>query len=117
MNSNGRMLTVLCCSLVVLSLTVGVSEAIYLDKKKTMDFSAKLQARVSLRTEDSSGFTFPEVETWDMVQQRNIAYLEFQHDLQDLINEAGVFKPLRWAGRRDTSKAHRAPKMPIASGA
>ncbi len=98
MNSNGRMLTVLCCSLVVLSLTVGVSEAIYLDKKKTMDFSAKLQARVSLRTEDSSGFTFPEVETWDMVQQRNIAYLEFQHDLQDLINEAGVFKPLRWAG-------------------
>ena len=95
---NGVRLAVLCCMLVVLSLTARVSEAVYLDKKKTMDFSAKLQARVSLRTEDSSGFTFPEVETWDMVQQRNLVYLEFQHDLEKLINEAGFFKPLRRAG-------------------
>ncbi len=98
MNSSRRIPAILCCSLVVLSLTGGVTEAIYLDKKKTMDFSAKLQARVSLRTEDSSGFTFPEVETWDMVQQRNLVYLEFQHDLENLINEAGCFKPLKWAG-------------------
>jgi hypothetical protein len=92
------MLTVLCCSLVVLSLAGGVAEGIYLDKKKTMEFSAKLQTRASFRTEDSSGFTFPEVETWDLVQHRNIAYLEFQHDLETWIDEARLLKPLRKAG-------------------
>lgn len=97
MKGNGGKLVVLCCWCLVLTLT-GVAEAIYLDKKKTLEFSAKLQTRASFRTQDSSGFTFPEVDTWDLVQHRNIAYLEFQHDLRSLIQEAGCFRPLKRAG-------------------
>jgi hypothetical protein len=96
MTRDAGILTILFCGLIVLSLT-GLAEAIYLDKEKTMEFKAKVQARVSLRTEDSSGFTSPEVETWDMVQQRNIAYVEFEHDLENLVSEAWYLKPFQWA--------------------
>jgi hypothetical protein len=97
MNGKRRVLTVLGCTVVVWSLT-SLAEAIQVDKENTMEFRAKIQTRVSLRTEDSSGFTFPEVETWDLVQHRNIAYIEFQHDLRNLAREAWYLKPFQWGG-------------------
>ncbi len=96
MNRSKIFLAFLCCSIAVTGLS-NVAEAIYADKAKTIEFRAKIQTRASFRTEDSSGFTFPEVSAWDLVQHRNIAYIELMHDLKDLIPEVWYLKPFKWA--------------------
>ena len=60
------------------------SWAIYIDDKKTLSFGAKLQTRATFRLQDASGFTQPDVQTGDLVQWRNLALLEVDHDLKQL---------------------------------
>ncbi len=82
---------------------VGSSQAwcITIDQDKTLDVSAKLQTRGTIRTQgsdaegDSSGYTFPAVDTGDFVQHRNLAILEVNHDLGPLTDSLGVLYPLR----------------------
>ncbi len=71
-----------CC--LALILFVSVSDARYLDKDRTFDLSGKLQTRASVRTENSEGFTSPDVDAGDLVQQRNLLYIEAHHDLRKI---------------------------------
>ena len=75
---------VLSCIL-VLFILAEAAQAVQIDDKRTLEFTAKLQTRVSLRLQDSQGYTEPKVSVGDMVQWRNIAYLEVQHDLKYLM--------------------------------
>ena len=75
----------------VLLLCAGTADAFFLDKDKTFDLSGKLETRTSIRTEDSDGFTFPETDAGDMIQHRNLLYLEAHHDLRN-ISWPGDFK-------------------------
>ena len=68
-----------------------------IDEKLTLELTAKLQSRVSLRLQGSQGFTEPKLSVGDLVQWRNIAYLEVQHDLRHLMGQIDFMKPLaRW---------------------
>ncbi len=71
----------ICCILIMLVFT-GVSDARYLDKDRTFDLSGKLETRGSMRTESSEGFTSPEVDSGDLVQHRNLLYIEAKHDVK-----------------------------------
>jgi len=83
--------------LLVVLLLAQAAQAVVIDDKRTLEFTAKLQSRVSLRLQDSQGFTEPKISVGDMVQWRNIAYLEVQHDLKDLMGSIDFLKPLeRW---------------------
>ena len=62
----------------------GASDAFYLDKDRTFNLSGKLQTRASVRTVDSEGFTSPEVQAGDLVQHRNLLYIEVNHDLRKI---------------------------------
>ena len=73
------------------------AQAVVIDEKLTLEFTAKLQSRVSLRLQGSQGFTEPKLSVGDLVQWRNIAYLEVQHDLRHLMGQIDFMKPLaRW---------------------
>jgi hypothetical protein len=83
--------------LLVVLVLAQAAQAVVIDDKRTLEFTAKLQSRVSLRLQDSQGFTEPKISVGDMVQWRNIAYLEVQHDLKDLMGSIDFMKPLeRW---------------------
>ena len=63
----------------------------YLDADKTFDISGQIQTRLTFRTEDSKGFTNFElgnvktrVAAGNLIQQRNLAYLEVNHDLRKI---------------------------------
>ncbi len=73
----------ICLCLFLLTF-VAKSSASYLDKDHTFDLSGKLQTRASVRMQDSEGFTSPEVEAGDLVQHRNLLYLEAHHDLKKI---------------------------------
>jgi hypothetical protein len=91
-----KVLLVLSCLLVVF-IVAEAAQAVVIDDKRTLEFIAKLQSRISLRMDDSSGFTAPEVSVGDLVQWRNIAYLEVSHDLKHLMGQIDLMKPLqRW---------------------
>ena len=85
----------LACFLFTLILAQA-AQAVVIDDKRTLEFTAKLQSRVSLRLQDSQGFTEPKLSVGDLVQWRNIAYLEVNHDLEKLQAELGILKPLEW---------------------
>jgi hypothetical protein len=81
-------------------LWAGPAQAIFLDHERTLEVTGKVLGQVSLRTENSDssgtqcfpfgayceGFTFPEVKTGQMIQERNLIDVEAYHDLR------------RWAG-------------------
>jgi hypothetical protein len=71
------------------------SWAVYIDDNKTLQFIAKAQARASIRLNDAEGFTFPDVRTGDLVQQRNLILLEVNHDLSVLKHSVDILYPLK----------------------
>ncbi len=86
----------LCCVLAVF-ISAEAAHAVTIDNKHTLEFTAKAQTRVSFRLQDSQGFTSPKLSVGDLVQWRNIAYLEVKHDLAELMKTIDFMKPLdRW---------------------
>ncbi len=84
----------LCAAIFLVGLAA-TAEAFYIDEKNTLSFSAKVQTRVTFRLQDASGFTQPAVEAGDLVQWRNLALLELDHDLKELIKTLGILYPLK----------------------
>jgi hypothetical protein len=73
------------------------AEALHIDpKKKTLEMIGKVQSRVTLRMEDSKEFTQPiDVHVGDLVQWRNLALIEVNHDLRMLTQELDVLSPFK----------------------
>jgi hypothetical protein len=95
-NTKQMIVSALSCLLAVFVLAQS-AQAVVIDEKLTLEFTAKLQSRVSLRLQGSQGFTEPKLSVGDLVQWRNIAYLEVQHDLRHLMGQIDFMKPLaRW---------------------
>ena len=70
-----------------------VTEAFFLDDAKTLALGAKLQTRVSFRLQDAekNGFSYPrDTKAGDLVQWRNLALLEVNHDLNKLAGELDI---------------------------
>ena len=95
--TRGR-LWVMTASLLLVFVAAETAQAVAIDDKRSLEFTAKLQSRVSLRMQDSEGFTFPlDITVGNLVQWRNMAYLEVQHDLRYLMGSVDLLKPLkRW---------------------
>lgn len=87
------------CFCFAVFVSAGASSAFFIDKGKTFDLSGKLQTQVSVRTEDSQGFTSPEVSSGDLVQHRNLLYIEANHDLKNLSLPGGVNLKYHLLGR------------------
>jgi hypothetical protein len=79
-------------------IVVEAAQAVTIDDERTLELTAKLQSRVSMRLQASEGFTFPlDIAAGNLAQWRNIAYLEVQHDLRQLMSSVDALKPLkRW---------------------
>jgi hypothetical protein len=73
----------------------GTAEAFYIDDKNTLAFGAKLSTRASFRMQDADGFTQPDVQLGDLVQWRNLALLEVDHDLKELTKSLDILYPLK----------------------
>ena len=89
-----KVLLALSCLLVVF-IVAEAAQAVVIDDKRTLEFTAKLQSRVSLRLQDSQGFTEPKLSGWDLVQWRNLALFELNHDLKYLTRQLGILHPLK----------------------
>ncbi len=84
------------CALGVFGLAASAA-AVQLDNDGTLEVTGKLQTRVTFRLQDSQGFTEPKLSVGDLVQWRNIAYLEMQHELRKLMKSLDFMRPLqRW---------------------
>ena len=96
MGRSVRVLSTFCCVLFLL-VFVRVAGAFYVDpKKKTLEVLGKVQSRVSIRLQDADGFTQPiDVYVGDLVQWRNLALIEINHDLKRLTEELDVLYPLK----------------------
>lgn len=57
----------------------GRAYAIDIDEEGDLEITGKLQSRISFRATGSEGFTFPETPQGNMVQQRNLGFLELNH--------------------------------------
>ena len=86
----------LCCGILVVT-SIPAVEAFYIDpKKKTMEVIGKVQSRVTFRLQDSEGFTQPiEIGVGDLVQWRNLALIEINHDLKRLTKQLDILSPLK----------------------
>ena len=95
--TRGRLLVVLT-SLLAVFIPAEIAQAVTIDDNRSLELTAKLQSRVSLRMQGSEGFTFPlDIAVGNLVQWRNLAYLEVQHDLRHLMGSVDLLKPLkRW---------------------
>ena len=94
MEPRNRLCAGLVSLLAVLILTQA-AQAVTIDRKGTLEIKAKLQSRVSFRLQDSEGYSAPPtISVGDLVQWRNIAYLEVDHDLERLQRQLGILKPL-----------------------
>ena len=86
----------LCAAMMLVGMA-GTAEAFFIDDKNTLSFAARLQTRATFRLQDSSGFTQPDVSVGDLVQWRNLALLEVDHDLKELTKSLDILYPLkRW---------------------
>jgi hypothetical protein len=83
---------ILFCLLLLCSLS-SRALALFVDKDNTIEVKGKFQTRNSFRTEDSHGFTFPEVSAGDWIQFRNIAYIEMTHDLRKVRDKTWLLAP------------------------
>jgi hypothetical protein len=81
MKTKKRLYSVLIFSLVFLFFTGTAQAIIYFDADHTMALTGKIETRLTFRTEDARGFTFPQIDAGDLVQHRNLLYLEWTHDL------------------------------------
>jgi hypothetical protein len=85
----------LCCGLVLFVLAGGAG-AVYIDAEKTLKVTGKAQTRTSIRLQDSEGFTYPRnVYVGNLVQWRNLALLEIDHDLVELTDQLDILYPLK----------------------
>jgi hypothetical protein len=85
-----------CFALAFLVLAQNAA-AFYVDRDRTLELIGKAQTRLSLRTQGSEGFTAPSnISVGNLVQWRNLLYLEVNHDLEKLQGELDLFKPLEW---------------------
>ncbi len=86
-----------CCLIGVVCFGMReTADAVFLDKDNTLQFTARLQTKQSIRMNDSEGFTFPhEIGVGDLVQWRNLALIEIQHDLVNLTEDLGLLYPLK----------------------
>ena len=86
----------LCCGILVCT-SLKFAHAFYVDpKKKTMELTGKLQSRVTIRLQDSEGFTQPiDIGVGDLVQWRNLALIEVNHDLKRLTKQLDILSPLK----------------------
>lgn len=75
---------ILLIGVVFFLIGIGSANAAWLNREKTIEVKGKLQSRVSVSTEDTEGFTSPEADAWNFVQHRNLAYLEFNHQLDPI---------------------------------
>ncbi|MEW6440133.1 MAG: DUF1302 family protein [bacterium] len=77
------------------------SHALYIDEANTLEISAKAQTRATVRLQESDtetnhkGYTWPEVEGGQLVQHRNLALIELNHDLKALTKQLPILYPLR----------------------
>jgi len=94
MDVRKRALIGLCAVMMLVGLAVS-AEAFYIDDKNTLSFSAKGQTRVTFRLQDADGYTYPDTKVGDLVQWRNLALLEVDHDLKDLTKSLGILWPLK----------------------
>jgi hypothetical protein len=78
-----------------LSVFFSEAQAFYIDKKKTLQFSAKVQTRATFRLQDWEGYTYARASVGDLVQWRNLALIEVNHDLGELTNTLDILWPLK----------------------
>jgi hypothetical protein len=70
--------------------------AVYIDDARTLEVLGKAQTRTSIRLQDSDGFTHPlDVHAGNLVQWRNLAVIEINHDLMNLTYDLGILYPLK----------------------
>ena len=97
MNVLKQTLIGICAAVLLVGLAVP-AEAFYIDGEHTLSFNAKLQTRVSFRLQDAekNGYTYPQdTKVGDLVQWRNLAILEIDHDLKNLTDELDILWPLK----------------------
>jgi hypothetical protein len=92
-----RRWVLLCVGVCLLVIGIaGRAGAVYIDSERTFRVIAKVQTRVTFRLQDASGFTAPaDVGIGDLVQWRNLALIELDHDLRDLTDQLDIFYPLK----------------------
>ena len=74
----------------------GKAGAVYIDDQRTLEFIGKAQTRTSIRLQGSDGFTYPaDVAAGNLVQWRNLAVIEINHDLMNLTEDLDLLYPLR----------------------
>ena len=74
------------------------AEAFFIDEENTLSVGAKLQTRVSFRLQDAekNGYTYPQsTKVGDLVQWRNLALIEIDHDLNNLTEDLDILWPLK----------------------
>lgn len=70
--------------------------AITIDSDRTLRVAADIQTRVTIRLQDADGFTSPRnVYAGNLVQHRNLALIEIEHDLRNLTDEVDILYPLK----------------------
>ncbi len=70
--------------------------AVYVDEARTLEVTGKFQTRTSLRLQKSEDFTHPlAIAPGNLVQWRNLAVIEVNHDLMNLTYDLGILKPLK----------------------
>ncbi len=84
-----------CLALILFGLQES-GRAAFVDEEGTLEVIGKAQTRVSIRLQDSEGFTQPiDIKMGDLVQWRNLALIEINHDLMYLTRELDILYPLR----------------------
>ncbi len=97
MNVCKQVSIVLLTALVLIGLT-DRAWAVYVDEEGTLTFCAKLQTRATFRMQDAekNGFTYPlDTKRGDLVQWRNLALIEIDHDLKDLTQDLDILYPFK----------------------
>jgi uncharacterized protein DUF1302 len=61
--------------------------AVYLDRDDTIQLLGRAYSQSAIRTEDSSGFTFPPTPSGHVVQQRNLLEVELAHQLDQWLEQ------------------------------
>lgn len=86
------------CGVLAVLVLAGGAQAVRIDKAGTLEFRAKLQTRVTIKLQDSDGWTLADTTVGNLVQWRNLANLEIEHDLRKLTNDLDLLAPFKWAG-------------------
>ncbi len=89
------------CFGVIFFLLAQNARAVFLDgKRRSLELKGKAQTRLSIRLNDAEGFTNPDVSAGDLVQWRNLALIEVNHDLKYLARDLDILYPIRALGLR-----------------